>query len=77
MIFIVLGLYYGVSISLVSFASGLAVLTLNIHHRGLRGSKVSPLIKSLVLNKLARLVFLTFEKVNSQQLDKINKLIDL
>ncbi|KAK0162866.1 hypothetical protein PV327_006608 [Microctonus hyperodae] len=57
-----ISLYYGVSISLVSFASGLAVLTLNIHHRGLRGSKVSPLIKSLVLNKLARLVFLTFEK---------------
>jgi hypothetical protein len=31
--FFLLGLYYGVTISLVSFATGLSVVTLNIHHR--------------------------------------------
>ena len=34
-------LYYGVSICLVTFASAMAVVTLNIHHMGLRGKDVS------------------------------------
>ena len=33
-------LYYGVSICLVTFASAMAVVTLNIHHMGLRGREV-------------------------------------
>ena len=33
------GLYYGVTISLVSLATGLSVVTLNLHHRGLRGRR--------------------------------------
>ena len=33
------GLYYGVTISLVSFATGLSVVTLNLHHRGMRGQR--------------------------------------
>ena len=55
------GLYYGVSICLVSFASGLSVVTLNVYHRGVRGTGVPPLIKTLVLHHIARLVFLRFE----------------
>ncbi|CAB4066292.1 CHRNN [Lepeophtheirus salmonis] len=39
-----ISLYYGVSICLVSFASAMAVVTLNIHHRGIRGMKFHPLI---------------------------------
>ena len=34
-----IGLYYGVTISLVSFATGLSVVTLNLHHRGVRGQR--------------------------------------
>ena len=37
-------LYYGVSICLVTFASAMAVVTLNIHHMGLRGKDVSSII---------------------------------
>ncbi|KAG8034028.1 hypothetical protein G9C98_008509 [Cotesia typhae] len=71
-------LYYGVSICLVSFASGLAVVTLNFHHRGLRGSKVSPLVKSLVLEKLARLVFLKFsENQNNTHLNEYEDSTDM
>jgi hypothetical protein len=49
-----LGLYYGVSICLVSFASAMAVVTLNIHHRGQRGAEVPYVIKRYVLNYLSR-----------------------
>ena len=56
------GLYYGVSICLVSFASGLAVVTLNLHHRGVQGTRVPGIVRSLVLDKLARIVFLNFQE---------------
>ncbi|XP_019867584.1 neuronal acetylcholine receptor subunit alpha-7 [Aethina tumida] len=56
-----ISMYYGVSICLVSFASGLSVVTLNIYHRGVRGSAVPKIIRSVVLNKLAPLVFMKFE----------------
>ncbi|XP_043267486.1 neuronal acetylcholine receptor subunit alpha-7-like [Venturia canescens] len=57
-----ISLYYGVSICLVSFASGLAVVTLNIHHRGVRGTRVPAIVRSLVLDKLAKFVFLNFQQ---------------
>ncbi|CAB0043657.1 unnamed protein product [Trichogramma brassicae] len=60
-------LYYGVSICLVSFASGLAVVTLNIHHRGVRGVRVPTSVKSLVLDKLSRVVFFKFQEEYPQQ----------
>lgn len=56
------GLYYGVSICLVTFASALAVVTLNLHHRGVRGSRVPGIVRSLVLDKLARIVLLNFQE---------------
>lgn len=56
-----LGLYYGVSICLVSFASAMAVVTLNIHHRGVRGNEVPAVIKSVVLGFLSKFVFLHFD----------------
>ncbi|XP_071451529.1 neuronal acetylcholine receptor subunit alpha-10-like isoform X1 [Hetaerina americana] len=56
-----ISMYYGVSICLVSFASGLSVVTLNVYHRGVRGSGVPRPIKNLVLGTLARFVFLQFE----------------
>lgn len=55
------GLYYGVSICLVSFASGLSVVTLNLHHRGLRGTEVPYILRRIILGGLARLVFLRFD----------------
>jgi hypothetical protein len=54
-------LYYGVSICLVSFASAMAVLTLNIHHRGMRGNEVPDVVKQVVLGMLAKFVFLHFD----------------
>nr|XP_045625496.1 neuronal acetylcholine receptor subunit alpha-10-like [Procambarus clarkii] len=55
-----ISMYYGVTICLVSLASGLAVVTLNIHHRGVRGTEVPRLVKRLVLGGLSRFLFLHF-----------------
>ncbi|XP_053975596.1 neuronal acetylcholine receptor subunit alpha-10-like isoform X2 [Hylaeus volcanicus] len=62
-----ISLYYGVSICLVSFASGLAVVTLNVHHRGVRGTRVPGIVRSLVLDKLARVVLLNFQEENKSE----------
>lgn len=59
------GLYYGVSICLVSFASAMAVVTLNIHHRGVRGNEVPEVVKQFVLGFLSRFVFLHFDASNN------------
>lgn len=60
-VLMVTGLYYGTSICLVTFASGLSVLTLNIYHRGVRGASVPNIVRTLVLERMARLVFMRFE----------------
>jgi len=59
-----ISLYYGVSICLVSFASGLSVVTLNLHHRGLRGTEVPRIFRRIILGGLGRLVFLRFDALN-------------
>ncbi|XP_065211418.1 neuronal acetylcholine receptor subunit alpha-10-like isoform X2 [Planococcus citri] len=53
-----ISMYYGVSICLVTFASGLSVVTLNIYHRGVRGTKVPNYLKTIVLDKLAKVLHL-------------------
>lgn len=67
------GLYYGASICLVSFASGLSVVTLNIYYRGVRGGSVPTLIRTVVLNHLARFVFMRFEKAESKRTPQVCK----
>uniref|UniRef100_A0A8D8QPX0 Neuronal acetylcholine receptor subunit alpha-10 n=2 Tax=Cacopsylla melanoneura TaxID=428564 RepID=A0A8D8QPX0_9HEMI len=66
-----ISMYYGVSICLVSFASGLSVVTLNIYHRGVRGTKVPTIVKALVLGKLAKFLLLEFESRDSRERNSI------
>ncbi|ODM94120.1 Neuronal acetylcholine receptor subunit alpha-10 [Orchesella cincta] len=56
-----IGLYYGVTISLVSFATGLSVVTLNIHHRGMRGRRLPPFMRRLIFDYLAKFLLLKLE----------------
>lgn len=56
-----IGMYYGVTICIVSFATGLSVLTLNVHHRGVRGMEVPGPLRKLVLGLLAKILFVRFE----------------
>lgn len=60
-----IGLYYGVTISLVSFATGLSVVTLNLHHRGMRGRRIPPLLKYLVYKVLAKMLLIRLEQDKS------------
>nr|XP_053644286.1 neuronal acetylcholine receptor subunit alpha-7-like [Cherax quadricarinatus] len=55
-----IGLYYGVTICLVSLSSGMSVVTLNIHHRGGRGTEVPKVVKKLVLGGLTKCPLLQF-----------------
>ena len=55
------GLYYGVTICLVTFASGLSVVTLNLHHRGVRGVRVHPTLRKIILGYISKLVLLNFD----------------
>ncbi|KAI4463560.1 neurotransmitter gated ion channel [Holotrichia oblita] len=59
-----IGLYYGTSICLVTFASGLSVVTLNIYHRGVRGTPVPKVFKTLILDRIGKLIFMQFDTIN-------------
>jgi len=52
------GLYYGITIAIVSLATAMTVLTLNIHHKGLEGRKVPNVLKVVCLKYCAKLLFL-------------------
>ncbi|XP_013135349.1 PREDICTED: neuronal acetylcholine receptor subunit alpha-10-like [Papilio polytes] len=56
-----ISLYYGVSTCLVSFSASLSVVTLNISYRGVRGQPVPAALRELVLQRLARLLFINFD----------------
>jgi len=49
------GLYYGITIAIVSFATAMTVLTLNIHHGGNSGREVPSVIRTVCLDYLAKL----------------------
>jgi len=52
------GLYYGFTIFIVSLATALTVMTLNIHHHGSSGHPVPPLVRRLCFRWLRRLLCL-------------------
>nr|XP_022902055.1 neuronal acetylcholine receptor subunit alpha-7-like isoform X2 [Onthophagus taurus] len=56
-----ISLYYGTSICLVTFASGLSVVTLNIYHRGVRGTPVPNIVRTVVLDRMGKLIFMNFD----------------
>jgi len=48
------GIYYGITIAIVSFATAMTVLTLNIHHGGNSGREVPAVVRTVCLDYLAR-----------------------
>merc|ERR550517_210907 len=69
-----IGLYYGVTISLVTFSTGLSVVTLSLHHRGMRGTRLSPWLRYLVLHLLARLLHIRLEGNGQDEEDEGRKM---
>ena len=49
------GLYYGITIAIVSLATGCTVFTLNIHHKGIHGAPVPDIVRTICLKFFARL----------------------
>nr|KAG5705205.1 hypothetical protein BaRGS_011231 [Batillaria attramentaria] len=56
-----IGIYYGMTIFIVSFATGMTVFTLNIHHKGQRGKGVPAVIKLICFRFLAKLFCIRVE----------------
>jgi len=54
-------MYYGTSICIVTFASAMAVITLNIHHRGFRGVTVPKFLSFLIIRVLGRVLLIQRE----------------
>ncbi|GAB1597993.1 neuronal acetylcholine receptor subunit alpha-10 isoform X2 [Argonauta hians] len=61
-----IGIYYGITISIVSFATAMTVFTLNIHHKGARGHEVPIIIKKICFNILAKIFCMRLEKPNNK-----------
>ncbi|KAH3755061.1 hypothetical protein DPMN_189744 [Dreissena polymorpha] len=51
-----IGLYYGVTIAIVSSATAMTVLTVNIYHKGTRGIEVPVTVKRLFFGLVARIL---------------------
>ncbi len=51
-----LGIYYFITISIVSFSTFMAVITLNINNKGLRGKRLPPLVKVIFFNYVAKIL---------------------
>ena len=51
-----LGIYYFITISIVSFSTFMAVITLNINNKGLRGKRLPRLVKIIFFNYVAKVL---------------------
>ncbi len=50
--------YFGATIMMLAMCTSITVVILNLHHRGKFGTKVPKFIQALVLNWMARIMFL-------------------
>ncbi|KAI1706895.1 neurotransmitter-gated ion-channel ligand binding domain-containing protein [Ditylenchus destructor] len=60
-----IGIYYGVTIFIVSLATGMTVFTLNVHHHGRQADPLPQLVQNLVFNYLSKMLFLKVEPYHS------------
>ncbi|KAJ8314215.1 hypothetical protein KUTeg_008776 [Tegillarca granosa] len=49
------GIYYGITIGIVSTATGMTVLTLNIHHKGNKGRQIPHLVRTIFFGIFAKI----------------------
>lgn len=49
------GIYYGITIGIVSTATGMTVLTLNIHHKGNKGRQIPHLVRTIFFGVFAKI----------------------
>ncbi|KAI8789411.1 neuronal acetylcholine receptor subunit alpha-10 [Biomphalaria glabrata] len=61
-----IGIYYGMTIFIVSFATAMTVLTLNIHHKGNSGRPVPGVIKKIWFELLAKMFCMRVDSWDEQ-----------
>lgn len=66
LLFYLPGIYYGMTIFIVSFATAMTVLTLNIHHKGSRGYPVPMIVKKVCFELLAKMFCMTVDTWNDE-----------
>jgi len=59
--FLFVGIYYFITIGIVSLATGMTVCTLNIHHKGTRGKLVPPWVEFICFKILAKIFCIPIE----------------
>ncbi|CAG5131903.1 unnamed protein product, partial [Candidula unifasciata] len=64
-----IGIYYGMTIFIVSFATAMTVFTLNVHHKGSSGKPVPLIIKRICFDVLAKMFCM---KIDSWNGDHVN-----
>ncbi|XP_013408627.1 neuronal acetylcholine receptor subunit alpha-10-like [Lingula anatina] len=64
-----IGIYYGVTIAIVSGATAMTVLTLNIHHKGVRGKEPPRWVKKVCFKYLAKILFMRLDLPENMGLD--------
>ncbi|KHJ89941.1 Neurotransmitter-gated ion-channel transmembrane region [Oesophagostomum dentatum] len=60
-----IGIYYIVTIFLVSSATAMSVLTLNVHHQGVHGRPVPAFLQAIAFGFLARVLFVRIDPYHS------------
>ncbi|CAD5217217.1 unnamed protein product [Bursaphelenchus okinawaensis] len=60
-----LGIYYGATIFIVSLATAMTVLTLNIHHHGTTGCAVPAVVQKIVMGFMARILLMRIDYYHS------------
>ncbi len=66
------GLYYGITIAIVSFGTAMTTLTLNIHHMGARGQEPPKIVKKICFGLLAKLMCLNFDAANPYETHQVS-----
>ena len=61
-----LGIYYAITICIVSFSTAMTVVTLNINNKGLRGQEVPKLAKIIFFKYIARYMFINLESISAK-----------
>uniref|UniRef100_A0A1I8A7Z9 Neur_chan_memb domain-containing protein n=1 Tax=Steinernema glaseri TaxID=37863 RepID=A0A1I8A7Z9_9BILA len=60
-----IGIYYGVTIFIVSLATAMTVFTLNVHHNGVHGRPVPELVQKIAFQIVAKALCLKIETYHS------------
>ena len=66
------GLYYGITIAIVSATTAMTVLTLNIHHKGSRGLEVPQGVKKVFFGIFAKILFIRLDLPHPPERDMVS-----